>query len=154
MDAKEVASYFEALGNELSKILILTFLSLPLSCGSDQIGQTMDYIAHSNGDTVYLKLTRFQESFYGKLRIEGRGNTVVSGDVRGRIAMDTLIGDFYYRPYQAKFKKRRAYVLIDKKDSLLQGTGAESVYMGIPSFIPSSISFDDPKYIFYPTFAE
>ncbi|MEG1020659.1 MAG: hypothetical protein RSE50_04010 [Myroides sp.] len=131
------------------KILILSFICLLISCESKK-SETVNYIAYAKDDTVYLELTRYNDNFYGKLKILGRGNMVVSGDVRGKIIMDTLVGDFYYHPYQTKIKKRKAYVLIDKKDSLIQGTGTESVYMGIPSFVPGSVSFNDPKYVFYP----
>lgn len=133
-------------GIGLAVVLLFTLSS----CGRNLNEVKNEYIAYSKRDTAYLTLTLAGDNFYGKLRIAGPGNVVDSGDVRGRIIRDTLLGDFYYRPYQAHLKKRKAYVLINQQDSLVQGRGVETVYMGIPSYMPNSISFDSAKYVFYP----
>lgn len=126
-------------------LLLLT--SLLFACGAKPV-QSSKYVALNNRDTAHLELTFYKDNFHGKLNILRAGNVVDSGTVEGNIHQDTLLGSFYYKPYGAKFKKRRAFVLLNKQDSLIQGSGSELVYMGIPYYIPTSITFDSIGYVF------
>lgn len=95
-----------------------------------------------------LSLTYYEHSFYGKMKILKPGGVRDSGEVQGKIYGDTLLGDFSYQPFGAKHKKRIAYVLLNKTDSLIQGNGRPSDYLGVPFYLPESINFNSPKFIF------
>lgn len=128
--------------------IIATIFGLVACTSSEE--STVHYTAVSKRDTARLKLTLFEGTFYGKLVISKPGDVVDSGEVRGKIMQDTLLGDNYYRPYGAKQKKRRPFVLLHRKDAMVQGTGIQKVYLGIPYFEPGTIDFDSAKFVFYP----
>ena len=95
-----------------------------------------------------LTLTLYEDIYYGKMKIIKPGKVVDSGEIQGKIYADTLIGDFFYKPFGAKHKKRKAYVLLNKTDSLIQGNGIGLDYLGVPFYVAESINFDSPKFIF------
>ncbi|WP_312338986.1 hypothetical protein [Sphingobacterium sp.] len=113
-----------------------------------QDAEALTYIAQSKRDSARLDLNLFESRFHGKLWFYRPGGEVDSGDIRGNIQKDTLIGDYYYTPFGWGEKKRRPLVLLKKGSQYILGTGTEQVYMGIPHFIPSTINFRDPKFIF------
>jgi len=113
-----------------------------------QDAEALTYIAQSKRDSARLDLNLFESRFHGKLWFYRPGGEVDSGDIRGSIQKDTLIGDYYYTPFGWGEKKRRPLVLLKKGSQYILGTGTEQVYMGIPHFIPSTINFRDPKFIF------
>lgn len=106
------------------------------------------YIAYSNRDSAQLELDLFESRFHGKLRFYRPGGEIDSGEVRGDIKNDTLAGDYYYTPFGWGQKKRRPFILLKKGAQYILGTGTEQVYMGIPHYIPSTISFQRAKFIF------
>jgi len=125
-------------------------LSLTMLSCSPKENNTVHYIAVNKRDTARLELTLFDKTFFGKLKVFKPGNVVDSGDVQGNIRKDTLLGDVYYRPYGARNKIRRPFVLLKDGTSFIQGGGAESMYMGIPYYAEGTISFDSPKFVFRP----
>lgn len=130
------------------KVFLFPFSSiLFFACGSKP-KEALEYMAISKRDTVQLRLNLYEDTFHGSMKILRPGNVIDSGSVEGKIQQDTLIGNFYYHPYGSKFKKRKALVLLKHKDSLTQGSGLESVYMGIPYYLPTSITFDSAGYVF------
>ena len=122
--------------------------SLLTNCTTGKV-DTVEYVAITNRDTAMLTLTYYEHSFYGKLKIFKPGKVIDSGEIQGNIYGDTLVGDFSYQPFGARHKKRRAYVLLNKTDSLIQGNGRESDYLGVPFYTPESINFNSPKFTFY-----
>ncbi|WP_293904624.1 MULTISPECIES: hypothetical protein [unclassified Sphingobacterium] len=127
---------------------ILSVLLL-ISCEERRQDTTaLTYVAQSKRDSARLDLSLFESRFHGKLWFYRPGGEVDSGDIRGNIQKDTLIGDYYYTPFGWGQKKRRPLVLLKKGSQYILGTGTEQVYMGIPHFIPSTINFRDPKFIF------
>ncbi len=110
--------------------------------------KVLSYIAHSERDSARLDLNLFESRFHGKLFFYRPGGEVDSGDIRGNIQKDTLLGDYYYTPFGWGQKKRRPFVLLKKGSLYILGTGTEQVYMGIPHYIPSTVNFQDPKFIF------
>ncbi len=110
--------------------------------------ELLKYIAYSNRDSAQLELNLFESRFHGKLRFYRPGGEIDSGEVQGNIKNDTLTGDYYYTPFGWGQKKRRPFVLLKKGSQYILGTGTEQVYMGIPHYIPSTISFQQAKFIF------
>lgn len=127
---------------------ILSVLLLSSCEEQRQDTEALTYIAQSKRDSARLDLNLFESRFHGKLWFYRPGGEVDSGDIRGNIQKDTLIGDYYYTPFGWGEKKRRPLVLLKKGSQYILGTGTEQVYMGIPHFIPSTINFRDPKFIF------
>lgn len=107
-----------------------------------------EYIAIYKRDTAYLTLHLYPNSYHGKMLVKGAGNFVEKGSIEGDIKGDTLLGSYLYKPYKAKFTKRRAFVLKRTESELLQGSGLESVYMGVPYYDPASINFEAVKFVF------
>ncbi|MBP3942991.1 hypothetical protein J5U18_05325 [Sphingobacteriaceae bacterium WQ 2009] len=136
----------------LSKNLFvaLFFLLLCSSCKESfkEKGTHSTLISYRNRDTVLIDLVKFENSFFGNYKLSGPGNYSVIGDVEGKINADTLIGTIYYTPYGWKDKKRRAFVLLMKDGKYFQGKGSEMIYMGIPYFVPETVSFDSVVNVF------
>ncbi|WP_426790570.1 hypothetical protein [Sphingobacterium sp. WOUb80] len=134
----------------LSTVVYFILSVLLLSSCEERRQDTEDltYVAQSKRDSARLDLNLFESRFHGKLWFYRPGGEVDSGDIRGNIQKDTLIGDYYYTPFGWGQKKRRPLVLLKKGTQYILGTGTEQVYMGIPHFIPSTINFRDPKFIF------
>ena len=134
----------------LSPVVYFILSVLLLSSCEERRQDTEDltYVAQSKRDSARLDLNLFESRFHGKLWFYRPGGEVDSGDIRGNIQKDTLIGDYYYTPFGWGQKKRRPLVLLKKGSQYILGTGTEQVYMGIPHFIPSTINFRDPKFIF------
>ena len=134
----------------LSTVVYFILSVLLLSSCEERRQDTEDltYSAQSKRDSARLDLNLFESRFHGKLWFYRPGGEVDSGDIRGNIQKDTLIGDYYYTPFGWGQKKRRPLVLLKKGSQYILGTGTEQVYMGIPHFIPSTINFRDPKFIF------
>lgn len=113
--------------------------------------ELLRYVAFSNRDSAQLELNLFESRFHGKLRFYRPGGEIDSGEVQGNIKNDTLAGDYYYFPFGWGQKKRRPFVLLKKGSQYILGSGTEQVYMGIPHYIPSTISFQQAKFIFSET---
>lgn len=127
----------------------IVFLSILLLAACNAIPtQTEEYLAIYKRDTAYLSLHIYKNSYHGNLKVKGRGTDLEFGTIRGTIEGDTLIGDFLYKPYKAKLEKRKPFVLLRRDHVLIQGTGLEQVYMGVPYYSPNSIHFDNPKFVF------
>lgn len=135
------------------KITFVTFLLVCLvylSCGSSSNKIAKDYIAISKRDTAFLNLSIYGDTFFGKMIVSKPGNVLDSGEIEGKVVGDTLLGSYLYRPYGARHYKRVPYVLLQKKDTLIQGHGLVSIYMGVPTYQMNSISFKNSKFVFFP----
>lgn len=130
---------------------LLVSLGLLVSCTGSLTNRAETQIlqAITNRDTALLRLTVVGNEFYGSLIITRPGLAIDSGQVRGEIKQDTLIGDYHYLPFQAAEKKRRPFLLLHKDGSYKKGTGMEKVYMGVPFYVPSTISFANPQFVFH-----
>lgn len=110
--------------------------------------QSLTYIAYNKRDSARLDLHLFESRFHGKLWFYRPGGEVDSGNIQGNIQKDTLLGDYYYTPFGWGQKKRRPLILLKKGSQYILGTGTEQVYMGIPHYIPSTVNFEEAKFIF------
>lgn len=126
-------------------LFAVTFLCL--GCSSSEIN-TQTYHGVHQKDTAYLTLNIKDNTFYGKYAIHGSNHIKKSGDVQGFIHGDTLIGDFYFKQYRTKVKKREPIALLKRDHKLLVGKGKYYFYIGIPYFDANvPINYEDPTFI-------
>ncbi|WP_185213572.1 hypothetical protein [Sphingobacterium mizutaii] len=105
-------------------------------------------ISYQGRDTVTIDLMLHQKRFVGKYTVNGPGDYLVTGEVEGEIKADTLLGSLYYTPFGWRDKKRKAFALLAKNDQYLSGKGTELIYMGIPYFVPNTVSFGPEKGVY------
>jgi hypothetical protein len=72
------------------------------------------YIAVAGPDTAWLDLTIKGATFKGRCAINYNNRFVDSGEVRGLIRGDSLLGDFHYLHYGLEWK-RVAFALLRKR---------------------------------------
>ncbi|MBG6235419.1 hypothetical protein IWX76_001987 [Pedobacter sp. CAN_A7] len=109
------------------------------------------YIAINGADTARLNLVVKGTTFKGKCAISFNNKYTDSGEVRGRINGDTLLGDFHYLHYGSEWK-RIAIAFLKKDDKLVMGEGKQSVYLNIPFFRAGQpIRYDSVKFVFIKT---
>lgn len=105
------------------------------------------YIAVAGVDTAWLDLNIKGTTFKGKCAISFADKFTDSGEVRGLIRGDTLLGDFHYLHYGLEWK-RVAFSLLRKADTLIMGEGEQGEYFNIPYFKPGELRFDSVKFVF------
>lgn len=105
-------------------------------------------ISYQGRDTVTIDLMLHQKRFVGKYTVNGPGDYLVTGEVEGEIKADTLLGSLYYTPFGWRDKKRKAFALLAKNDQYLSGKGTELIYMGIPYFVPNTVTFGPEKGVY------
>ncbi|WP_343694120.1 hypothetical protein [Flavobacterium sp.] len=134
------------------KSILFSFLILTVvvSCNSkeekDKYNRIL-YRAVNNKDTAILDININDKRFYGRYEISYYGVGKDSGDVRGDIKKDTLRGDFHYISNGGSWK-RIPLALLKKDDKLILGNGVVGTYMSLPCFIPGTLNYKDPKFVF------
>lgn len=131
----------------------LLFL-ISYGCGPQEVKNKpleSTYIAINGLDTAWAQLSIGRESFKGQCKIKYHNSYTDSGDVRGVIKGDTLLGDFHYLHYGVKWK-RIAIALLKKDSQLIMGEGKQSVFLDIPFFAPENpVKYDSVKFVFRKT---
>ncbi|MEL1245555.1 hypothetical protein AAEO56_14870 [Flavobacterium sp. DGU11] len=131
---------------------MLTLIPMVYACNSKENefkDNSTQYRAIKERDTAYLFLSMGEERFYGKYEIHYGASGRDKGDVRGEIKGDTLLGEFYFKPYGGGEKKRAPFVVLKKDGKLLLGKGVESSYLNISFYMPDiPIDYSDPAFIF------
>ncbi|WP_281233546.1 hypothetical protein [Flavobacterium gelatinilyticum] len=134
--------------NKLSFILIVSILTLTVSCNSKEDSyKEVQYQAVSGNDTAVMALKMSDKRFYGRYEISYYKFGKDSGDVRGDIKGDTLRGDFHYISNGGSWK-RIPLALLKKDNKLVQGTGIVGTYMSLPCFLPGTLTYKEPKFTF------
>jgi hypothetical protein len=105
------------------------------------------YIAINGNDTARLDLVVTASTFKGRCAINFHNRYVDSGEVKGIVRGDSLLGDFNYLHYGLEWK-RIAFALLRKNDQLLMGEGDQGAYFNIPYFKPDGPNFDTVRFIF------
>lgn len=107
------------------------------------------YLAISKRDTAYLKITKRQNYFYGQYIVKYGNSGKDSGEIRGNISGDTLLGDYFYMPNNGGVKKRKPFALLQNGKTLRLGSGAVMSFMDIPYYAPEvPINYDSVKFVF------
>ena len=135
---------------KLNPVIILFLIIITaFGCNNQTTEVHTNYYRAVNGsDTADLKLSTIGNHFYGQYEIRKNWYTYRTGNIEGKILGDTLIGDFYYRPFSGGAKKRMPFALLNKDDALHVGNGLISSYMGVPFFVPSvPITYDSAEFV-------
>lgn len=108
-------------------------------------------MATRNGDTAIATLHITSETFKGVLEINYNGAYIDSGDVKGRVKGDTLIGDYHFQHYGLRPWKRKPIAFLKKGNRLVMGTGTIQYTWGRIHFdARDSILFPDTNFVFKP----
>lgn len=132
----------------MEKGICILFCIVLLSCQSEK-PQKKYYKANSNDTIALLQLITDKDRFYGDYEIKYSGDKY-SGQVRGEIAGDTLIGRFKYKTAKKSFREV-PFVLLKSNDIYIQGTGVTWMYFNIPYFDKKSIQFKSTNLHFIPS---
>lgn len=135
----------------IAKSMLL--LALLYSCRPNEVktteNRTASYLAVDGADTAWLELTIKGTTFEGKCAISFASRFTDSGEVKGLVRGDTLLGDFHYLHYGLEWK-RVAFALLKKDQALYMGEGEQGEYFNIPYFRPDGPRFDSVKFVFRP----
>lgn len=128
----------------------LSIILLAISCHSNTVDYpSKHYLAISKRDTAYLKITKRENYFYGKYIVQYGNSAKDSGEIRGNILGDTLLGDYFYIPSSGAVKKRKPFALLQNGKTLRLGSGAVMSFMDIPYYAPDvSINYDSTNFVF------
>lgn len=137
------------MANLKSVFFILVLAILLIACGSKSNKPTqltyVKYVAHHDGDSAIAIINKSKKIFSGSLLISHGGDNIDSGQVKGIVKGDTLIGEFHFKHYQLEWKRKPVAFLM-KKDRIIMGEGLMKLTVGIPHFDPSvPINFDDKE---------
>ena len=136
-------------------LIISALLSVFFGCTQpnevDNSAVKTSYIAVNGADTAWLDLVVKGTTFKGKCAINFSDKYTDSGDVRGQVSGDTLLGDFHYLHYGLQWK-RIAIAFLKKDNQLIMGEGIQSEYLNIPFFkADQPIRYDSVKFVFEKT---
>jgi hypothetical protein len=138
------------LNNIIALIMIFSLIIL-ISCNKEnKFKDSCHYYRAINGrDTADLSITMADHYFKGEFKIRYGNKAIMdSGYVRGKIAGDTLIGNYYYKSYGGLGESAPISLLMRNK-KLIFGSGVVTNWMGFNYFnaeVP--IDYESPKFIF------
>ncbi|TKC09397.1 hypothetical protein [Pedobacter frigoris] len=110
------------------------------------------YVADNNGDTAIATIEMLSPAtFKGVLEIRYRGAYKDSGDIRGVVRGDTMIGDYNFQHYGLPKWNRNPLALLKRGDRLIMGEGMVMYTVGIPHYNPNTpIDYDESKrFVFF-----
>lgn len=136
-----------AILNRIFYLLALAIFLMACSGKSKKPTQLtyVKYVSHYDGDSAVAIINKSKQMFSGFLSISNGGDNIDSGQVKGIVKGDTMIGEFHFKHYQLEWKRKPVAFLI-KEDTLVMGEGLMKLTVGIPHFDPSvPIDFKDKK---------
>ncbi|WP_235889579.1 hypothetical protein [Flavobacterium restrictum] len=106
------------------------------------------YRAINTNDTAYLSISVTKPFFVGNYEIRYENSGKDSGEIRGKISGDTLLGLFNCITYGGN-NKIVPIALLKKGNKLLLGKGLEMNYMNIHYFSKEEpIVYTNPEFVF------
>lgn len=149
----EVLPYFCDMAILKSWFFLFVLAMLFLACGGNNKPPTQltytKYIARYEGDSAIAVINKSGKIFSGSLKISHGGDNIDSGQVKGLVKGDTLVGEFHFMHYKLEWKRKPVAFLI-KKDTLLMGEGLTKLTVGIPHFDPAvPIDFKGKKHLVF-----
>jgi hypothetical protein len=136
--------------NIKSSFFLILILASIVSCNSKaekKVYKQVLYRAVNNKDTAILDINISDKRFYGRYEISYYQTGKDSGDVRGDLKGNTLTGDFHFISNGGSWK-RIPLALLKKENKLILGNGVVGTYMNLPCFIPGTLTYKDPKFVF------
>ncbi len=138
-------------GSRIIFIVLTTcyfFVGCTEQSSKQTIRETTKYIAFKDQDTAKAELYISKEIFKGILEIDN-GTAKDSGEVKGVVKGDTLIGDYSFQRYGLKQWKRKPVVFLKKDDLLIMGEGKTVNTWGRIHFDPTvPIRYTDSNFVF------
>ena len=137
---------FRLIGKSMFLVCLLYSCSRPNEVKTTT-SHSATYLAVDGLDTARLELTVKGTTFKGKCAIRFGDKFTDSGEVKGLVRGDTLLGDFHYLHYGLEWK-RVAFALLRKDQGLYMGEGDQGEYFNIPYFKPDGPRFDSVRFVF------
>ena len=125
---------------------------LLLSCNDHYpVATRTAYIAVKTSDTARAILEILPGTFKGTLEISYHGVYKDSGNVKGVVKGDTLVGEFNYQQYHLPTWMRKPFNLLKKEDKLIMGEGIIKYTFGRVHFdTKAPIVYSDTGFVFVP----
>lgn len=92
------------------------------------------YLAYLNADTAIATIEASKALFKGVLEIRYKNGYKDSGNVKGFVKGDTLMGEYHFQKYWFPVWKRNPIIFLRKGDRLIMGKGTVRYTMGIPHY--------------------
>ncbi|WP_342331225.1 hypothetical protein [Pedobacter sp. FW305-3-2-15-E-R2A2] len=137
----------------LSLAVVITVLLYGcFSKGKEPKTERLFYLAIKDRDTASLSLEITGTLFKGKYEINYHGSHKDSGDVKGRIKGDTLLGDYIFQHYGMEKWHRAPIALLKWEEKLVMGVGETETFLSKSYFRKGTvIDYDHVKFIFQRT---
>jgi hypothetical protein len=124
--------------------IIVLFLT---ACQSDKIKRTSYYTATVENKTALVKITEFEDRFYGTFQVRYGYNAKDEGTIRGERIGDTLKGRFEYLSFGGN-KKITPFILLKSNEKFKMGSGIVATMFNIPFFLPETLQFKNDDFLF------
>lgn len=124
---------------KITRTALISIIVLVAACTNkntveNQSFPTKRFISYHNGDTAKAFLEISESVFKGRLEIKYKQGYKDSGDVKGAIKGDTLIGDYHYEHYGLPKWQRDPIIFLKKGKKLIKGSGVLRFTLGFPGF--------------------
>jgi hypothetical protein len=122
--------------NHCRSFALAVLLTAVLSCNQNPpkpIAATK-YVAYLNADTAFATMEISKALFKGVLEIRYKSGYKDSGNVKGFVKGDTLMGEYHYQKYWFPVWKRDPIIFLKKGSKLIMGKGIVKYTMGIPHY--------------------
>lgn len=136
--------------SNLATLFSILLLSLLCGCAKEKrFKEKKSFYRAINGkDTAFLSISLTQTHFTGMYEIRYGTLGKDSGDIRGKISGDTLIGLYNYKTYGGN-NNIVPIALLRKGNKILWGKGLALSYMNIHYFSHDTpIDYDNSKFVF------
>lgn len=122
--------------NYLRSFALAGLLVAMLSCNQNhpKAIPATKYVAYLNADTAFATMEISKALFKGVLEIRYNNGYKDSGNVKGFVKGDTLMGEYHYQKYWFPVWKRDPIIFLKKGDKLIMGKGSVKYTMGIPHY--------------------
>jgi hypothetical protein len=129
--------------------ILLFLISGCDTSGADHSTTKMWYRAINKEDTATFKVSVTDKQFKGTFEINYHGVYKDSGEVKGYVRGDTLVGNYLYQHYGIDKLYRIPIALLKRKDQLILGVGAMEIYLERTYFKPNvPIDYQHVKFVF------
>lgn len=120
----------------LQFLALASVFAMMLSCNQNhkKAIPATKYTASLNGDSALATLEISKALFKGVLEIRYKTGYKDSGDVKGFVKGDTLMGEYHFQKYWFPVWKRNPIIFLKKGNKLIMGKGIVKYTMGIPHY--------------------
>jgi len=117
--------------------------------GSDHRTTKMWYRAVAGDDTATFKVDVTDKQFKGTLEILYDGHYKDSGEVKGYVKGDTLVGNYLFTHYGMEQLRRIPIALLQQNNKLILGVGSMEIYLDRTYFKKNRpIDYKNVKFVF------